>query len=89
MKQVLLYKTTQNGPVYFFVREYVARHADVEVAHKDSMLYKQSKFKKAIALNPEFELMASIAYDNLPRYELIAGYEALNFKCLNVQRNRK
>jgi len=89
MKQVLLYKTTPTGPVYFFVREYRARHADVDVAHRDSMLYNQSKFKKAIALNPEFELMTSIAYDDLPRNELIARYEALNFKCLNVQRNRK
>jgi hypothetical protein len=89
MKQVLLYKTTLTGPMYFFVREYRARHADVDVAHKDSMLYNQSKFKKAIALYPEFELIASIAYDDLPRYELIARYEELNFKCLNGHRNRK
>ena len=92
MNQILLYKTspTANGSAtrFFFVREYRNRHDNVALAHRDSLLYNQSKFKNAIALYPEFTQIDSMQSE-LSREDIIAHYEALGYVCLNVQRNRK
>ncbi len=85
MNQVLLYKTFKTGPMFFFVRKRRVRHDEVDLAHRDSLLYNQSKFKKAIALYPEFECINS-SPSNMRRSELIDRYEDLGWVCLNVHK---